>query len=216
MEDGMSIDNGAIEAIPGAIAESRRERILNAAESEFSAHGYHGASMRDIARAADVGLPLIVYHFQTKGQLYFAVFSRRDYINTQRLEALDRIRDLDAPDAVERIVAAFVDPVLDLHESEEDWAYARLILREVTEPSSGARPEIRALFEPIAKSFIGAIRAALPDKPENFHEWAYLFSVGALTVSAFDDRVGETPRTTGDLAKREALKRYLVAALRFG
>lgn len=210
----MPTHNGTIDAEANSTGESRRERILRAAEQEFSAHGYHGASMRDIARAADVGLPLIVYHFETKGQLYFSVFDRRDYVNTQRLEALERVRDFDAPDAVEQIVAAFVDPVLDLHESADGSAYARLILREVTEPSSSTRPEIRRLFEPVARSFTQAIRSALPNKPENFHEWAYLFSVGALTVSAFDDRVGTAPAASSDLDKRDALKRYLAAALR--
>ncbi|MFC5503492.1 hypothetical protein ACFPJ4_14680 [Lysinimonas soli] len=115
---------------------------------------------------------------------------------------------------VRAIVTAFVDPVLDLHESEDGYASAQLILREVTDPSSGTRPEIRALFEPIAEGFTQAIRAALPHKPARFHEWAYLFSVGALTMSAFDDRVGAAPSAARRTDKRDALKRYLVAALR--
>lgn len=56
---------------------SKRERVLDVAERLFAAGGFDGVSMRDIASAADVGLPLIVYHFETKMGLYRALFERR-------------------------------------------------------------------------------------------------------------------------------------------
>ena len=50
-----------------------RERILRAAETLFATHGFHGASMRDIAAAADLPLATVVYHFARKEQLYAAL-----------------------------------------------------------------------------------------------------------------------------------------------
>lgn len=52
-----------------------REHILATAEGEFEARGIHGASMRDLATAADVPLATLVYHFARKEQLYGAVLA---------------------------------------------------------------------------------------------------------------------------------------------
>ncbi|MFF2936299.1 TetR/AcrR family transcriptional regulator [Streptomyces mirabilis] len=53
-----------------------RERIINAAVGEFSAHGYSGARVTRIARAAGVNAQLISYHFDGKAGLYQAVLER--------------------------------------------------------------------------------------------------------------------------------------------
>jgi len=52
-----------------------REHILATAEREFEARGIHGASMRDLATAADLPLATLVYHFARKEQLYGAVLA---------------------------------------------------------------------------------------------------------------------------------------------
>ncbi|MEO8700032.1 MAG: TetR family transcriptional regulator [Kofleriaceae bacterium] len=50
-----------------------RTQILRASEQLFSAHGFHGASMRDLAKAARLPLATVVYHFARKERLYAAV-----------------------------------------------------------------------------------------------------------------------------------------------
>src|SRR5439155_5649321 len=51
-------------------------RILDAAEDVFAAEGYAGASMRDIARRAEVPFGALHYHWGSKKQLWEAVFTR--------------------------------------------------------------------------------------------------------------------------------------------
>lgn len=51
-----------------------RDRILEAALREFSAHGLAGARTEQIAAAAGVNKALIYYYFQGKEQLYLAAF----------------------------------------------------------------------------------------------------------------------------------------------
>lgn len=46
--------------------QDARQRILNAALTEFGQHGFRGASIRRIARLAGVSPALIQYHFGTK------------------------------------------------------------------------------------------------------------------------------------------------------
>jgi AcrR family transcriptional regulator len=194
----------------------RRTTILRAAEKVFAQEGYHGTTMRQIAAEADVKLSLVVYHFTSKLGLYVAIFESRQYVNEDRLERLAAIPDLRAADAVERIVHAFADPVLALHDDPADIWFARLVLREAADPSSQQRPVVGELFDPMAREFIKALREALPGKRDGFYHWAYLFSVGALTQSAFDDRVRNLTEKTFSEQKHDILRSYIIAALRHG
>jgi len=193
---------------------ARRDRILDAAERVFAEAGYHGTTLRQIAAAAGVKLSLIGYHFESKLALYTAVFARRQHVNEERLRLLESIEDLTAPDALDRIVAAFMDPVVAL--AEEGAWYRRLVLREAADPSSMQRPVVRELFDPMARRFIDALRVALPGKPPGFYEWSYLFAVGALTQSAFDDRMGNLTDTPPPASNVELLRRFITAGWRHG
>ncbi|MGH3585678.1 MAG: TetR/AcrR family transcriptional regulator [Pseudonocardia sp.] len=192
----------------------RRNRILDAAERVFAESGYHATTLRQIAAAADVKLSLIGYHFPSKLALYRAVFARRQHVNEERRRLLEAIDDLTAPDALERIVAAFMDPVVAL--AEEGAWYRRLVLREAADPSSMQRPIVRELFDPMARAFIDALRVTLPGKPPGFYEWSYLFAVGALTQSAFGDRMANLADHPPSSANTELLRAFITAGWRHG
>jgi len=194
----------------------RRAAILRAAEKVFAQEGYHGTTMRQIAAEAQVQLSLVVYHFTSKLGLYSAIFDSRQYVNQDRLDRLAAIPDLGAEDALERIVHAFVDPVLALHDDPDDIWFARLVLRDAADPSSQQRPVVCEPYDSMAREFIKALREALPGKPDGFYHWAYLFSVGALTQSAFDVRVRNLTEKPYTEQKHEILRSYIIAALRHG
>ena len=66
-----------------------RERILDAAEHLFMAHGYEGTSMRQITGEAVVNLAAVNYHFGSKESLMQEVFRRRlDWLNGERMRVL--------------------------------------------------------------------------------------------------------------------------------
>src|SRR3990172_2964473 len=60
------------------ITSTRGERtqaeIIRAAHRLFLERGYHGSSMRDIARQAEVALSGIYNHFASKEDIFLAVF----------------------------------------------------------------------------------------------------------------------------------------------
>jgi AcrR family transcriptional regulator len=56
--------------------EVTAERILDAAEALFAAHGYAGTSLRDVALAVDLRIPSLYNHFDSKESLYAAVLER--------------------------------------------------------------------------------------------------------------------------------------------
>lgn len=56
--------------------EQTRERIVDAAITAFSDHGFRGASTREIAQRADVTQGLLTYHFASKDELWRAAADR--------------------------------------------------------------------------------------------------------------------------------------------
>lgn len=57
-----------------ARGESTREQIIKAAHDLFVKQGYHGTSMRQIAKRADVALGGLYNHFASKEEVFQAVF----------------------------------------------------------------------------------------------------------------------------------------------
>jgi AcrR family transcriptional regulator len=69
------------------LARAERERLmLRAAGHAFATHGFHGASMDDIARAAGITKPMLYRYFGSKEGLYAA------YLKMTGRELVDKVR----------------------------------------------------------------------------------------------------------------------------
>lgn len=66
-----------------------RECLLTAAQQLFAAHGYHGASIREIVRACGVSNAALYYHFGNKQGLYSEVLRKYIAAVVQRLQEAD-------------------------------------------------------------------------------------------------------------------------------
>ena len=103
-----------------------RERILDAAERLFMAHGYDGTSMRMITGEAAVNLAAVNYHFGSKEMLMKEVFRRRlGWLNEERLRVLD---EMEAPPPAmplkpSQIVDGFFGTLLRMGERRESWRH---------------------------------------------------------------------------------------------
>jgi AcrR family transcriptional regulator len=77
-----STGSGAVSrgASPGHYAKglAKREAILDAALPVFGQSGFHGASLREIARQCGVSHQSLMHYFPTKEELLLAVLRRRD------------------------------------------------------------------------------------------------------------------------------------------
>lgn len=78
----------------------RRADIVDAAMSVFSARGYHGGSLRDIARELDLSLTSVVHHFPTKSALLEAVL---DHSDDQAPWVEQSMRDVGVKESVLRL-----------------------------------------------------------------------------------------------------------------
>ncbi len=59
----------------GKIRQRNEDIIISAAEFEFAAHGYHGATMNNIAKRAELPKSNVHYYFKNKMALYAEVLS---------------------------------------------------------------------------------------------------------------------------------------------
>jgi AcrR family transcriptional regulator len=62
----------------------RREDIITAAVAVYAEAGYHGSSLREIARRVGITHAGLLYYFPTKESLLAAVLERRDAEDTER------------------------------------------------------------------------------------------------------------------------------------
>lgn len=163
-----------------------RDRILNAAEIEFSEEGFSGAGMKAIAQRAEVAQGLLHYHFANKDGLYEAVIGRRaGNINAERLARLDRV-DLAAPDAVERVMEALLRPPLG--PAGGGRAYARIFAGLLVGVARDQRMVLEH-YDPVARRFIAALQTACPAASAQILAWGYSFAIGALVATvARNDR----------------------------
>src|SRR6476620_4786060 len=67
--------------------EQAKARIISEAEALFNRQGFDGASMRDIAAAAEMQPASVYYHFESKEELLWAVWEKGG------IELVDRVKN---------------------------------------------------------------------------------------------------------------------------
>lgn len=165
-----------------------RERILDAAERLFMAHGYDGTSMRQITGEAAVNLAAVNYHFGSKEALIQEVFRRRlDWLNEERMRVLDRLEAEAGGQPVKPslIVDAFFGTLLRMADDEArgGMTFLRLLGRTLTEPSEFIRAFLAHEYKAVMDRFKEALFRALPDVPKAEIVWRFHFMLGATSYA---------------------------------
>ena len=165
-----------------------RERILDAAERLFMAHGYEGTSMRQITGEAAVNLAAANYHFGSKESLMQEVFRRRlDWLNEERLRVLDEMERVAAgkPLKPSQIVDGFFGTLLRLADDDQRGGivFLRLLGRTHTEPSEFIRTFLADEYAGVMERYQQALFRALPDVPRAEIVWRFHFMLGAMSYA---------------------------------
>jgi AcrR family transcriptional regulator len=114
-------------------AEERRTGILDAALAVFSQHGYHSASIDDIAREAGVSKALIYEHFASKQELYADLIARNTRELTQRIGAA--LVGVEIESGAARLATGLDAFFAFVEERRDAW---RMLFREVADPETAA------------------------------------------------------------------------------
>ncbi len=197
-----------------------RDRILDCAELHFADHGFTGATLRDIAGAAQVNQAMIRYYFGTKESLFDEVFLRRgSALSGQRHVLLDRLLASGAP-TVEQIVHAYLKPQWDMKYSGPNGAaFVRMQARLHAEPEEHALRLRREVYDASVKRYIAALQDALPDVDRDTISIRMSFLVGAYLFMLNDlGRLGDlTEGHVVDMGKSQMMQelvQFLSAGLR--
>lgn len=95
--------------------ERTRQELIDAAGFVFAKHGYHGASVDQVAEAAGFTKGAVYSNFRSKEELFLALLERQV---DRSVEVLERVIDEVAP---EDRAAAFADRAASLPTLEPEW-----------------------------------------------------------------------------------------------
>ncbi|MFN3231107.1 MAG: TetR/AcrR family transcriptional regulator [Alphaproteobacteria bacterium] len=162
-----------------------KTRILEAAQTEFSAKGYEGASIRGIADRAGVQLAAVRYHLGSKDELFKAVFERHaEAVADRRARILADLEAAGRGDQIEDVIETIIGPVLAFRfDSKEGRAFAKLMANTVSNPDDRSRALTKSIFDPAAEALVDRIRAAVPGLSRRDAYWSFFLSVGAMAMA---------------------------------
>ena len=136
----MSRQSTANRGISSRGGEKTRRRILSRAQTLFSRNGYHGASVRDIARAAGLTEAAIYYHFPSKQAIVKALYEQRGF-----MAALDELEHLPGHLPLREQLAANALASARLWHDNSDLL--RVVITEVLRGDRAARGAHRELMD---------------------------------------------------------------------
>lgn len=200
-------------------AAGTKERVLDAAQELFGAHGLEGTSLRAVTAAAGVNLAAVNYHFGSKEELFRAVVRR--VMGPVTEEHQRRMEELGGVEpSVEELVGAFVTPFVHLMSDGRDRSVARLVGRILTDPD----PEIRrrTLEQTVETDimYLEAFGRALPHLSREELLWRFYAVLGTIMfqligAAAIESAVEGQPMTTAS-SKPEDRRVRTVAFLAAG
>jgi AcrR family transcriptional regulator len=195
----------------------RQQAILLAAEKLFAEKGYARVTIREIAREANVPLALVGYYYGPKHELFQAIFEHWKGTIDERLAQLRAATAKGIHESsLQRIVEAFVDPVLKMRASAEGEYYALLVARELYHSTPEADKVLRNYFDPLAHAFIDAIHLVFAHASRAQVSWCYQFSLGALLHHLSDariERLSKSQAKLGDPEARHLLVQFIVGGI---
>ena len=123
------------------IQQRNRYRILDAALDVFSVYGYRGATRDQIAAAAGLSKPNILYYFAGKEEIHLTLLS-------QLMETwLDPLVDMDARGDPMTEILGYVQRKLDM--ARELPRESRLFANEILQGAPRMRPHLIADLKPL-------------------------------------------------------------------
>ena len=178
---------------PTRIQKKNRAVILEAALDVFSTHGFRGATVDQIAKAAGLSKPNLLYYFPTKEAIHASLLERM--LDTW----LDPLREMDPDGAPLDEVLAYVARKLELSRTypRESRLFANEILQGAPRIGEVLSSDLKALVD----DKIALLSAWMEDGHiARVHPYHLIFSIWSLTqhYADFDVQVravmgGEDP-----------------------
>ncbi len=159
----------------------RKNAILRAANHHFGRHGFRGASLRDIARDAEVSLTLLNHHFGSKFQLLGAVIDSHREMLDERASAVQKLMaDSAGRFTIDELVQVWIRIGFDTAADVDGEQFLRLMARVMDDPSEEAAEVVRDKLDDAALVFIDALQQCYPGASRYAAASTYLYVSAAL------------------------------------
>ncbi|MDR6816753.1 TetR/AcrR family transcriptional regulator [Neorhizobium sp. 2083] len=135
------------------IQEEKEERILEAALDVFSQNGFRGATIDQIAEAAGMSKPNLLYYFRTKEAIH------RQLIDRVLFTWLEPLRAFDAEGNPESEIRSYIRRKLEM--ARDFPRESRLFANEVLQGAPHIEDELK-----------GPLKALVDEKAEVIRTWA--------------------------------------------
>jgi len=195
-----------------------KERILDAAERLYAAHGFAETSLRQLTNEAAVNLAAVHYHFGSKEGLFKALVERRiGPINEERIALLDELEASGRP-TLEAVLEALVGPLLRYGARDREGA-AQLfqVIGRLNLTDQAHAREFREVFQRTAERFVPALRRELPGVDEESFFWRLNFSIAVMAMTLCDpSRVAHLSEGACDIHDTESAVRHMVIFIAAG
>ena len=143
----------------GVHADDARSRILQAAGPVFAEKGFRKATVREICQVADVNLAAINYYFGDKERLYIETVKRAHEIRVQQVPLREWSDDTPPSIKLRGFIETLVTRMVGLEEAP--WQ-ARLMLREILQPTAACKELVDDFFRPHFDRLLTILDEILP------------------------------------------------------
>jgi AcrR family transcriptional regulator len=159
----------------------RKSAILVAAHHHFAHHGFRGASLRDIARDAEVSLTLLNHHFGSKQQLLSAVIDCHRGRLREWARALEVLKAAPAGTVTVRdLVQTSIRIGFETAADPNGQEFLLLLARITDDPSDASMQDVLESLDDAACLFMDALQQCYPGATRHAAASAYLCCSGAL------------------------------------
>ncbi len=167
---------------PTRIQRQKTRAILDAALDVFSQHGFRGATLDQIADAAGLSKPNLLYYFESKEAIHRTLLNR--LLDTW----LDPLRQLDPDGEPLREIRAYMLRKLEMSRDypRESRLFANEMLQGAPRISDEINGQLKALVDEKAKVIRGWMQAGRLAVADPYH---LIFSIWATTQHYADFEV---------------------------
>ncbi|MCY1668029.1 TetR family transcriptional regulator C-terminal domain-containing protein [Rhizobium sp. SL86] len=156
------------------IQEEKEEKILEAALDVFSAYGFRGATIDQIAEAAGMSKPNLLYYFRTKEAIH------RTLLDRMLFTWLEPLRAFDAAGNPESEIRSYIRRKLEMSRDfpRESRLFANEILQGAPHIEDELKGPLKELVDEKAQVIRAWIKAGKIAKCDPYH---LIFSIWATT-----------------------------------
>lgn len=155
--------------------DDTRLRLINAAGEIFAEHGFRAATVRDICSRAQANVAAVNYYFGDKMGLYVETVQAAHCVDPATFP-LDWPEETPAEEKLRYFIRRWLERFLD--DRRPAW-HARLMMREMAEPTEACEKLVEAYIRPMAGTLHGILQELVPAGVSEEQRWLIGFSIVA-------------------------------------